>query len=194
MRLYKYGGLVSENLLTINTSDITLESFVNGFDKKKLDGNVLSAINKIMLKATRDESHMAINMSDDRLVFVAVKMMIKYPEARYVYGVTEWFLVYRYLIQFYDKSVPNIDQLIRFINLFIGRKFVDGVALTASEYKEYKQLADMVSTTSEYENILPKFVLESLESKPTVLLTDEEDEIIYEQEVNDVFGNLLNLI
>ena len=195
MRLYNYGGKTDDNLLVVNTADIKFEEVFNSFSHSSLPAKEVSLCKNIILKATRAEAEKSITMSDDRLIYIANKLMVKYPDAMLHTGINEWVIVYEFLKRFYDKSLPNIDSIIRAINLYIGKMFSD-TNMSGYEYRELKSLSDNMEFSgihlSEYNPILPKFVMEALSQK--FVADKKQSKEIDRADINDAFGELLSII
>jgi hypothetical protein len=167
MRAYKYGGVVNENLLVLNSSDITFSDFFKNINKNDISDEVKRMVEKIDKLAYRNDVVKNLNMSDDRILFIANKTMVKNPTSIYSFGLQEWFLSYQFLNRFYDKSWVDIDKVIRFMNLYIGHRFTDN-NISDEERKELSDLAKSINRQSfsqNYGDVLPANVIAEIEGK-----------------------------
>lgn len=195
MRAYKYGGTVNENLLVLNSSDITFSDFFKGIDKEQLPPEITEVVEKINRLAYRNDVVKNLNMSDDRVLFVANKVMVNNVTALSSFGLNEWFISYQFLNRFYDRSWVDLDKVIRFMNLYIGYRFTDNV-ISEEERKELSDMAkslDRAGISTSYADILSPNILAEITGKsvdeviletiePVVdeaqpVITDESDEI-----------------
>jgi len=167
MKLFKYGGTVSSNLIVVDTADIKFGQFFNGFDKSMLSDDESEMIKQIERLTIREDVKNAVTLSDDRLIFIANKLMVKYPGSRSEYGLNEWTIVYEFLMRFYDKSLFKLDDVIRFVNLWIGMHYAEDDGVSPDETVELVTLSGILSGSPEklkesYGEILPQFVMERI--------------------------------
>ena len=136
---------------------------------------------------------MALTASDSRLVFVFVKLMVKYPTAKPYYGLNEWVLVYSFLKNFYDKSLPEIDSVIRFFNLYIGKMFAEEANLSGADLKELVSLYNTVATALQsYKEIIPAFVYEEIKDEFQLdgIYLDKFDTFVVEENLDSLITAL----
>jgi hypothetical protein len=120
--------------------------------------------------------------------------MVKYPNAKKFYGLNEWVILYHFLKDFYDKSLPQIDSVIRFINLYIGKMYGEEDVLQAGEVKEiissYNEVYSSIKSEA-YENIIPKFVFEELnELKLEPVYLQKYDSLFIEESFDSLLKSL----
>lgn len=193
IRMFKYGGAVSQNLLVLDTADIKFVDFFNSFNQNEFDGQTRKIVNKLEAKIYSENIQETITFSDDRLVFIANKLMTKFPNSRIYYGLNEWTIVYRFLIAFYDKSIPNIDSLIRFINLYIGSNFTDNDDMTADEVEELLEISDSIrGNVFVYEQLLPKFVIDAISGN--IQVTDKQNKKVKDKKADALFNQIFESI
>ena len=164
--LFKYGGQVSQELLRIDLADYSFYDYVvNNIDKEVLDELEQERLNSLLMQISKDAKYEDVTFNDDRLVYLVVRMMTKYPNIIETYGELEWILTYRFLMTNYDKSLDGIDNLIRFVNLYIGYAFIGKNELTKEQAQEISSLAQSVLMpieNNEYDNVLPLFVIQAI--------------------------------
>ena len=195
MRIYNYGGVISQNLLVVDLSDIKFIDFMKSFDTTKFNESERLTVSKISEYLLTQDIEIALTASDSRVMFCLNKLMVKYPDAKKFYGLNEWLIVYYFLKDFYDKSLPQIDSVIRFFNLYIGKMFAEQDALTPKEIKELVSHYNEVYTSlqsEDYKSIIPSFVYEELKENLILegIYAQRYDELIMEES----FDNLLNAI
>jgi hypothetical protein len=97
------------------------------------------------------------------------------------------------LIAFYDKSIPNIDSLIRFINLYIGSNFVDSDEMTADEVEELLEISEIIKYNGfKYDEIIPKFVIDTMMGN--INLSDKQTKKIREKKADILFNKIFEAI
>jgi hypothetical protein len=164
--LFKYGGQVSQELLRIDLTDYTFYDYItNNVDKDLLDDLEEERLNSLMMQISKDAKYDDIVFNDDRLVYLVVRMITKYPNIVQTYGELEWILTYRFIMTNYDKSLDGIDNVIRFVNLYIGYAFIGKNELTKEQAQELRSLAESVLMPIEnnvYDNVLPLFVIQAI--------------------------------
>jgi hypothetical protein len=193
MRMFNYGGVVSQNLLITDLADIKFIDFVNTFHLPILSDKERLLISKIKEKLLLGDAGMALTASDSRLVFVFVKLMVKYPKAKPYYGLNEWVLVYSFLKNFYDKSLPEIDNVIRFFNLYIGKMFAEEANLSGADLKELVSLYNTVATALQsYKEIIPAFVYEEIKDEFQLdgIYLDKYDTFVVEENLDSLITAL----
>jgi hypothetical protein len=167
MRAYKYGGNVNENLLVLNSSDITFSDFFRSVNKEELSEEVKNTVDRIHKMAYRNDVVNNLNMSDDRILFIANNTMVKNPTAISSFGLQEWFISYQFLNRFYDKSWTDIDKVIRFMNLYIGHRFTDN-SISDDERKELSELAKSINRqgfSEQYSGVLSPNIIAEIQGK-----------------------------
>ena len=191
-KLFNYGGTISENLLVINSTDIKFADFVDSFDAAQFSSKEGELVRNIKSRIFREDLNDSTNLSDDRCVFICNKLMVKYPDAKMHYGLQEWVVAFQFLVRFYDKSLPKIDEMIRFMNLWIGR-WDDETDMTGKELKEMKSLEESVSTVlQDYTDILPTFVLSHIKNNiGGEFLNEKHLKAIESHDVKEGIGELI---
>jgi len=195
MRIYNYGGVISNNLLPVNLGDIEFVDFFKSFDGTQFDENEKLAISRIIEYLYTKDRDYVLTAKDARIVFIMNKFMVKYPSAKKFNGLNEWLVVYYFLKDFYDKSLPEIDSVIRFFNLYIGKMFAEDDILSGQEIKELVSKYNSVKTAlenEEYKKIVPQFVYD--EFRDEFVLEGIYAEKYDKFEVEEAFDNLLNAI
>jgi hypothetical protein len=164
--LFKYGGQVSQELLRIDLADYSFYDYItSNVDKDLLDSLEEERLNSLIMQISKDAKYDEIVFNDDRLVYLVVRMMTKYPNIVQTYGELEWILAYRFIMTNYDKSLDGIDNVIRFVNLYIGYAFIGKNELTKEQASELRSLAESVLMPIEnnvYDNVLPLFVIQAI--------------------------------
>jgi hypothetical protein len=170
-KVYEYGGKITQEYDRVDLSQISFYRFVEQhINKDALDEEVYEKLNLLLLEIAKNNAVEDINFSDARLVYFFVQLLMKNPNASNGLGETEYYLVYRYLILFYDKEVPRIDELIRFMNLFIGYAFINNHSLNQQEVDELNDLFEKtfgLGTTNPnfskmYADVLPSVVADTI--------------------------------
>lgn len=168
-KVYEYGGKITQEYDRVDLSQISFYRFVEQhINKDALDDEVYEKLNLLLLEIAKNNAVEDINFSDARLVYFFVKLLMKNPNASNGLGETEYYLVYRYLILFYDKEVSRIDELIRFMNLFIGYAFINNHSLNQQEVDELNDLLEKtegLGTTGSgniYADVLPSVVADMI--------------------------------
>ena len=193
LRLFRYGGAISKNLLLVNTADIKFVDFFNSFNVNEFDGITKKLINKLEAKIYSENIQENITMSDDRLIFIASRLMTKYPNSRIYFGLNEWIIVYEYLVRFYDKGVPNIDNIIRFINLYIGNNFTDGDEMTADEVEELLMLSENIRSNSfAYDEFIPKFVIDAIMGD--IKVSEKQSKKVKDKKADAIFNQIFEIL
>jgi hypothetical protein len=166
---YKYGGKITQEYDRVDLSQISFYRFVEQhINKDALDDEVYEKLNLLLLEIAKNNAVEDITFADSRLIYFFVQLLMKTPYASNGLGETEYYLVYRYLILFYDKEVPRIDELIRFMNLFIGYAFINNHSLNQQEVDELNDLFEKtegLGTTGSvniYAEILPSVVADMI--------------------------------
>jgi hypothetical protein len=179
MKMYNYGGQVKDNLLLVNTADLKANSIfgASNIDIDNIDNEDLKiSISKIRDYISKNNIGDELTLSDPRLVFAYYKIMLKYPNAVSANGLTEWFVCYTFFKDFYDKSVMNIDNIIYFLNLYIGNKFTSSMG--ESDRKDLAETAGALQPF-DYTDTLPKFVIDAIqegyEYVPTIIEKPKSD-------------------
>jgi len=164
--LFKYGGQVSQELLRIDLADYSFYDYItSNVDKDLLDSLEEERLNSLIMQISKDAKYDEIVFNDDRLVYLVVRMITKYPNIVQTYGELEWILTYRFIMTNYDKSLDGIDNVIRFVNLYIGYAFIGKNELTKEQASELRSLAESVLIPIEnnvYDNVLPLFVIQAI--------------------------------
>ena len=164
--LFKYGGQVSQELLRIDLADYSFYEYITDkIDKDLLDDLEEERLNSLLMQISKDAKYDEVVFNDDRLVYLVVRMMTKYPNIVQTYGELEWILAYRFIMTNYDKSLDGIDNVIRFVNLYIGYAFIGKNELTKEQASELRSLAESVLMPVEnnvYDNVLPLFVIQAI--------------------------------
>lgn len=194
MRIYNYGGVISKNLLITDLADIKFLEFVKSFDSSEFTNEEKLKISLITEKLLTDDVSFALAANDPRILYVFNKLMVKYPSAKKFYGLNEWVIIYNFLKDFYDKSLPQIDSVIRFINLYIGKMYGEEDILQAGEVKEiissYNEVYSSIKSEA-YENIIPKFVFEELnELKLEPVYLQKYDSLFIEESFDSLLKSL----
>jgi hypothetical protein len=194
MRIYNYGGVISKNLLITDLADIKFLEFVKSFDNSEFTNEEKLKISLITEKLLTDDVSFALAANDPRILYVFNKLMVKYPNAKKFYGLNEWVILYHFLKDFYDKSLPQIDSVIRFINLYIGKMYGEEDVLQAGEVKEiissYNEVYSSIKSEA-YENIIPKFVFEELnELKLEPVYLQKYDSLFIEESFDSLLKSL----
>lgn len=156
-KLYSYTGAVSENLLVLNSADIKAVDVFSKIDLSPIPSDAAIKIIVFINKIRENQRENEITFTDDRLIAAYYKIMCKYPSN---YGETkeDWFISYEYLTKYYDKGFTNIDNLIRFINLYLGQTFTSGI-ISDAELAEIKEVAVALSPFDySSEKDLPSFI------------------------------------
>jgi hypothetical protein len=193
MKLYNYGGTISKNLLITNTANIKLVDFANSFNRSLLNDTEKSILNQIELTAHTEGVAETLTASNPKLLFCMNKMMVKYPTAKTYYGVDEFTIVYEFLVTFYDKSLPNIDGVIRFLNLYIGKNFASESEISALELKEmsasYSEISEALKS---YTEIIPAFVYEEFGTE--LKLNSKQIDSMSSHDVDIAFDELIGAL
>jgi len=193
LRMFKYGGAISKNLLVVDTADIKAIDFFNSFNVNEFDGQTKKLVNKLEAKIYSENIQDKITFSDDRLVFIANKLMTKFPSSRIYYGLNEWIVVYENLIRFYDKGIPKIDTLIRFINLYIGSNFAEGEDMTADEVEELLEISDTLRNNSVvYDELIPKFVIDAIMGD--IKVSEKQSKKVKDKKADAIFNQIFESI
>jgi hypothetical protein len=193
VRMFNYGGAISKNLLIVDTADIKVTDFFNSFNLNEFDSEQKKLVEKLEAKIYSESLQENITMSDDRFIFIATKLMVKYPKARIYYGINEWIVVYEYLVRFYDKGVPRIDNLIRFVNLYIGSTYTDNDDLTGDELEELLEISDLIKFDGfGYDEVLPKFVIDAMMGN--IQITEKQSKRIRDKKADAIFNKLFESI
>ena len=193
LKLFNYGGVVSQNLLITDLADVKFIDFVNTFHLPVLSDKERLLVSKIKEKLLLSDTGAALNASDSRLIFIFTKLMVKYPNAKSYYGLNEWVLVYSFLKNFYDKSLPEIDSVIRFFNLYIGKMFAEEANLTGADLKELVSLYNTVATALQsYKEIIPAFVYEEIKDEFQLdgIYLDKYDTFVVEENLDSLITAL----
>lgn len=192
IRLYNYGGAISANLLVVDVADIKAIDFFNSFNSNLFDSETKRLVNKLEAKIYSQNLQDSITMSDDRLVYIANKLMVKYPNARIYYGINEWIIVYQFLVRFYDKSISNIDNLIRFLNLYIGSNYTDNDDITGEELEELLEVSEIIKSNGfVYDELLPKFVIDAMMD---VKINDKQTRKVKDKRADVIFNKIFESI
>ena len=142
-KVYEYGGKITAEYDRVDLSQISFYKFVEQhINKEALDDEVYERLNLLLLEIAKNNAVDDISFSDPRLVYFFIQLLMRNPQASNGLGETEYYLLYRYLILFYDKEVSRIDELIRFINLYIGYAFINNHALNQQEVDELNDLIE----------------------------------------------------
>jgi hypothetical protein len=182
-RIYNYGGQVEQGFLRIDLGQIPFYQYVSeNIDYEKFQEAQQNIFKQLLLKIAESNQFEEITFNDKRLIFLVVKAIIKYPESlkHLVKGTQsmmeiEWIFVYQYLIDNYDKSLSELDSVIRFINLLIGYTYIPEHKFTKAQADEFNELSDICKSVSiQYKGILPSFVLDSFDQN---LQIDENETI-----------------
>lgn len=191
--LFQYGGKISDNLITVNTADLKLVDFLNTLNYNEIDGDIKLYLEKLESKIHYQNIKDSITFSDDRLIFLACQIMIKYPKAKNFIGLNDWVIFYQYLLRFYDKGLHDIDKIIRYTNLYIGLNFVSEEALSEEELTEIMELSDEIKNNNfDYSQYLPNFVIESIYSK--IELTEDSKLKISNKKVDILFNRIFETL
>jgi len=193
LKLFNYGGAISSHLLLVDTANIKAIDFFESFDEKLLDGTSRKYIDKFKAKLIAEGISDVITMSDDRMIYIGNKLMIKFPEAKIYYGLNDWVVAYEYLIRFYDKNVNRIDDLIRFMNLYIGGTFAELEQVSGAEIEELTTLGDsLLPNAFDYEEIIPKFVFDALSKgfKPS----EKQSKKVSEAKTDSIFNKIFEAL
>lgn len=197
-RIYNYGGQIEQGFLRIDLGQVPFYQYVSeNIDYETFQEEQQNVFKALLIKIAETNQFENITFNDKRLIFLVIKAMIKYPSClkNLVKGATgmmefEHVLVYQYLMDNYDKSLPQIDSVIRFINLLIGYSYMSEHKFTRAQADEFNALSDICKeVASDYNGILPSFVLDKfklnlqIEENETIedVVDLVEDKIIEEQ-------------
>lgn len=194
MRIYNYGGVISQNLLITDLNDINFIEFINSFDISGCTDEQRLGISIFVEKILTEDAGLVITAKDPRVLFIMNKLMVKYPSAKKFYGLNEWVIVYHFLKDFYDKSLPQIDSVIRFINIYIGKMYGQEGVLEGAEVKElltnYNNVYSSLQS-DEYKNIVPSFIYDELKELSLEPVYSEKYDKLF---VEESFDSLLKAL
>lgn len=194
MRIYNYGGVISQNLLITDLNDIKFIEFIQSFDVSGCTDEQRLGISLLVEKILTEDAGLILTAKDPRVLFILNKLMVKYPNAKKFNGLNEWVIVYHFLKDFYDRSLPQIDSVIRFINLYIGKMYGEEGVLERTEVKELLTMYNDVYSsmkTEEYKNIVPQFVYEELKELNLEPVYVEKYDSLF---IEESFDSLLNVL
>jgi len=171
-RIYNYGGQVEQGFLRIDLGQIPFYNYVaENIDYEIFQEEQQNIFKQLLIKIAESNQFESVTFNDKRLIFLLVKAMIKYPTClkSFARGATgmmefEYILVYQYLIDSYDKSLPQLDSVIRFINLLIGYTYIPEHKFSKAQAEEFNALSDVCNDVAiDYNGILPSFVLKNFD-------------------------------
>jgi len=202
-RIYNYGGEVEQGFLRIDLGQIPLYQYVTeNIDYEVFDEDKKQTFKMLLIKIAESNQFESITFEDKRLIYLIVKALTAYPlclksNNENKGGEFEYILVYQYLKDNYDKSLTELDSVIRYVNLLIGYRFMSDHKFTKNQADEFNILSNVCSSvSSDYVGIIPKFVINVFNAEyqiePNETIQDVIEDVI-EDNIEDVLEDQVDM-
>lgn len=157
------------NEVIINAADFKFTDFsnsvLNRVDKNQYSENWFVKLRELDAKIHSNNLQDKINLTDDRLVLSAYKILIQTNIFDESSSLREWWIVKRYLEIYAEKDIALLYELQKVINMYIGFTF-SKAAIDQAQKEEMKTFLKSLSEVV-YEDgyiELPQFILNLIDS------------------------------
>lgn len=164
-KVYSYKGEINQDLISVDTANIKVFDYIQSIDSSVLTDKEQELLSRLTIAIVMNDANDSTTFSDVRFSYLFINMMLKSKSRIKVSTIVDFIVYYQYLTAFYNKEVEDIDNMIRFVNLFIGYTF-QKEKVSKAEIKELNDLAtDLLNAINDGKTIAeytPEFIYEAI--------------------------------
>lgn len=179
-KVYSYKGQINQDLISIDTANIKVFEYIQSIDTSVISEKEQELLSRLTISIAMNGAVESTTFSDVRFCYLFVNMMLKNNDRIKVSTIQDFIIYYQYLLAFYNKAIEDIDNMIRFVNLYIGYTFQND-KVSKAEIKELSNLAaelinamDDGKTIGEY---TPAFIREAISMADGITTEEWQDEV-----------------
>ncbi len=164
-KVYSYKGEINKDLISVDTADIKVFDYIQSIDSSVLTEKEQELLSRLTIAIVMNDATDSTTFSDVRFSYLFINMMLKNKSRIKVSTIVDFIVYYQYLVAFYNKEIGDIDNMIRFVNLFIGYTF-QREKVSKAEIKELSGIAtDLLNAINDGQTIAeytPEFIYEAI--------------------------------
>jgi len=179
-KVYSYKGEINKDLISVDTANIKVLEYILSIDSSLLTEKEQELYSRLTIAIAMNDAADSTTFSDVRFSYLFINMMLKNKSRIKVTTIVDFIVYYQYLTAFYNKEIEGIDEMIRFVNLFIGYTF-QKEKVSKSEIQELNRLASEL--TIYFENggdiieYTPEFIYEAVSMADGITEAEWKEEV-----------------
>jgi hypothetical protein len=179
-KVYSYKGEINKDLISVDTANIKVFEYIQSIDSSVLSDKEQELLSRLTISIAMNDANDSTTFSDVRFSYLFINMMLKNKSRIKVSTIVDFIVYYQYLTAFYNKEIDGIDEMIRFVNLFIGYTF-QREKVSKAEIKELDSLANdlMIYLDNGYKirEYTPDFIYEAVDMALGITEAEWKEEV-----------------
>ena len=179
-KVYSYKGAINQDLISVDTANIKVFEYIQSIDSSVLTDKEQELLSRLTISIVMNDANDSTTFSDVRFSYLFINMMLNSERRIKVTTIVDYIIYYQYLIAFYNKEIEDIDNMIRFVNLYIGHTF-QKEKVSKAEIKELSNLAtDLLNAINDGKTIVeytPAFIYEAISMADGITESEWQEEV-----------------